>query len=147
VLGPGSNADETVPVWNGSNTKTLKDSGKKIADPADASSLGYLGAPQNGQDTNYTLVASDAGKTIRCNSGTPRTYTIPPNSSVAFPVGTIINVRNVGSGALTIAQGSGVTLRQAGTTNTGNRTLAQHGEVSLRKDATDTWYVSGPGLT
>ena len=118
-----------------------------LLDATAADSLGYRGAPQNGQDGAYTFVAADAGKVVRCNSGTGRTYTIPPNSSVAFPVGTIINVRNVGSASLTIAQGFGVTLRQAGTTNTGNRTLAQHGEVSLRKDATDTWYVSGAGLS
>jgi hypothetical protein len=147
VLGPANNADETVPLWNGSDTKTLKDSGIKIAVHTAASSLGYLGAPQNDQDDDYTLVATDAGKTVRHNSSDPHAYTIPPNSSVAFAVGTIINMRNVGAGAVTITQGSGVTLRQAGTSNSGNRTLAQYGEVSLRKDATDTWYVSGPGLT
>ncbi|MDO8839647.1 MAG: phage tail fiber protein [Parvibaculum sp.] len=111
-----------------------------------AASLGYLGAPQNNQDVAYTLVAADAGKVIRQGGATARAWTIPPNSGVAFAIGTIINMRNVGTGIVTITPGAGVTLRQAGTSNTGARTLAQHGEVSLRKDDTDTWYVSGAGL-
>jgi len=38
-------------------------------------------------------------------------------------------------------------MRQTGTASTGNRTLASYGLCSIIKVATDTWYISGTGLT
>jgi len=77
-------------------------------------SAGYLGTPVNEQDANYTLVLSDAGKMIRCNSASAVAYTVPPLSSVAFPLGTTIVFRNImAGGTLTITRGSGVVLWKA----------------------------------
>jgi hypothetical protein len=86
---------------------------------------------------NYTLALDDAGKVVPMNSASALTLTVPPNSSVAFSVGTTINVYRVGAGAVTIAQGSGVTVRNAGAIKD------QYGEVSLRKRATDEWVLAG----
>lgn len=94
----------------------------------------------NTQTANYTLVLGDAGKTVEMNLGSDLTLTVPPNSSVAFPVGTIIEVARYGSGGVTIAAGSGVTIRSRGGLLTiGNR----YGAVSLRKRATDEWVLVG----
>jgi hypothetical protein len=74
-------------------------------------SAGYLGTPINEQDASYTLVLSDAGKMVRCNSASAVAYTIPPNASVPFPQGTVIVFRNLNAGGvLTLARGSGVAI-------------------------------------
>lgn len=100
-----------------------------------ANSLGYRGLPQS---TNTTLVLADAGKHIYTSSN----VTIPANSGTAFPVGTAIVVVNSGGSTLTISITSD-TLRQAGTANTGTRTLAAYGMATLVKVASTTWIVSG----
>lgn len=97
------------------------------------------GAP-NTQTANYTLVLGDAGKTIEENSASATTVTVPPNSSVAFPTGTIIEVARYGAGTVAIAAGAGVTIRSRGALlSIGN----QYGAVSLRKRATDEWVLVG----
>jgi hypothetical protein len=67
---------------------------------------GFRNIPQNSQSTNYTLVAADSGKHIFHPSAdtTARTFTIPANSSVAFPIGTTITfINQVSGGAISIA--------------------------------------------
>jgi hypothetical protein len=85
--------------------------------------------------TSYTLVLADAGKVVEMNNASSNTLTVPPNSSVAFPIGTLIGVYQMGAGATTVAQGSGVTVRNVGAVG------AQYKEVSLRKRATDEWVM------
>jgi hypothetical protein len=60
-------------------------------------------------------------------------------------VGTTILV--VASSTTTIAAAAGVTLRLAGTTNTGSRTLATNGMATIIKVAANIWYINGTGLT
>lgn len=98
---------------------------------------------QNTQSVSYTLALSDRGKSIDTSAG----VTVPLNSAVAFPVGSVITITNTSSAAITITQTAGVTLRNAGTTTTGNRTLANYGMATLRKIATDTWFISGAGVS
>lgn len=97
----------------------------------------------NTQSASYTLALTDRGKSIDTSAG----VTVPLNSTVAFPIGTVITITNTSASAITITQTSGVTLRQAGTANTGNRALAAYGMATLRKTATDTWFISGAGLS
>lgn len=95
----------------------------------------------NTQTADYTAVIGDRGKLIRMNKATAVTLTIPPNSSVAYTVGDVIVVQQMGVGATTIAPGSGVTLNRAAQT-----TLVLAGQlatVALVKTATDTWDVLG----
>jgi phage-related tail fiber protein len=99
--------------------------------------------PANAQTVAYTAALTDSGKSVDTSAG----VTIPANSAVAFPVGTVFNITNTSASAITITQGAGVTLRMAGTTLTGNRTLAAYGVSALRKIATDTWMISGSGLS
>jgi hypothetical protein len=104
--------------------------------------VGYIGAPQS---TNTTVAASDAGKHIYFTGGSTATLTVNTNSTTAIDVGTVILVVNNNSGNLTIS-GAGVTFQLANGA-TGNRTVATKGMATLLKVATDTWYVSGPGVT
>jgi hypothetical protein len=91
--------------------------------------------------TSYTLVLADSGRYIRHSNASPSTVTVPPNSSVAFPVGTQLHVRQAGAGQVTLVQGSGVTLVPP---FGGTLALAGQGAtVSLVKVATNTWDVLG----
>jgi hypothetical protein len=107
-----------------------------------AASLGYIGTPINTQASTYTLVASDAGKTIYAGGN----LTIPANSSVAFPIGTIVNV--IASAGITVAITTD-TLQWGGqaTSQTGTRTVATYGMASLIKVTNTIWYISGVGVT
>jgi len=109
-------------------------------------SVGFINSPQNSQSgSTYTLVLGDAGKNVYFTGGSTATLTVPTNASVAFPTGTTMLVLNNNSGALTIS-GAGVTFQLANGA-TGNRTVATKGMASLLKVATDTWWVTGPGVT
>lgn len=104
-----------------------------------ADSIGFRGLPQNAQTASYTLALADAGKHI---SNTTGGFVIPANASVAFPVGTTIVLFNNSGSTQTISITSD-TLRQAGTSNTGSRTLAVYGLATCVKVASTTWVVSG----
>jgi hypothetical protein len=101
--------------------------------------IGYRDLPQI--TTFSTLTGQDGGKHYY-GSGT---ITIPTNASVALAIGTAILV--IASASTTISPAGGVTLILAGAGTTGARTLAQYGQASLVKVASDTWYISGTGLT
>lgn len=111
--------------------------------------IGYLNIPQNSQSAAYTLVLSDAGKSIYHPSAdtTARTWTIPANASVAFPVGTAITfINDTSAGAITIAITSD-TLVLAGAGTTGSRTLAANGMATAIKMTSTRWMIAGTGLT
>lgn len=104
-------------------------------------SVGWRGAPQNAQNTTYTFVLTDSGKHIYHTSATGHTYTIPPNSSVTFPIGTFIMVCNKGAGTVTVSPGSGVTLTPNGSGSSGSQTVAQHYTKTFMKIDTDSWVM------
>tara|TARA_B100000029_G_scaffold164509_1_gene160624 strand:- start:1373 stop:1954 length:582 start_codon:yes stop_codon:yes gene_type:complete len=90
--------------------------------------------------TTYTFVLTDGGKLVTANNGSAQTYTVPPNSSVAFPTGTTITIIGIGAGKVTLAQGSGVTINSLDSEKAIN---GQHASATLIKTATDTWQLIG----
>jgi len=105
--------------------------------------------PQNLQAADYTLVLSDSGKHIfhPGTDGPSRTYTIPSNASVAFPIGTVVTfVNQNGAGSILIAITSDV-MRLAGVGSTGTRTLDANGVGTALKITATEWIISGTGLT
>jgi hypothetical protein len=111
--------------------------------------VGFRTIPQNSQSAAYTLVLADSGKQIFHPSAdtTARTWTIPANSSVAFPIGTAVTFINQnGAGVITIAITTD-TMRLAGAGTTGNRTLAANGIATCVKITSTEWIISGTGLT
>jgi hypothetical protein len=110
-------------------------------------SAGYLGAPPNEQNGGYTFALSDAGMMVRTTSTVAQPYTIPPNSAVAFPVGTLILVRNAGSAVLTLTRGAGVTLTIAGSATSKDVALSALGIATLLQDLPNYWVASGVGLS
>jgi hypothetical protein len=112
-----------------------------------ATSAGYLGAPVNEEDGAYTFVLTDAGKMVRGNPSSAIAWTIPPNSSVAFPLGTTIVVRNVGAGTITLTRGTGVIQWIAGSGTSKDVALAQWGMATLIQEAANAWVISGQGIS
>lgn len=97
-------------------------------------------APPNTQTGSYTLVITDVNRTVEMNSASATVVTVPPNSSVAFPIGSIVEVARYGAGTVTVAAGAGVTIRsRSSLLAVGN----QYGAASLRKRATDEWILVG----
>jgi hypothetical protein len=92
---------------------------------------------ENVRTANYTLVLSDVAKVVAFDSASNLTLTVPLNSSVAFPIGSVVNVYRAGAGEVAVAGASGVTVRNEGSIQD------QHAEVSLRKRGTDEWVLAG----
>lgn len=109
--------------------------------------VGFRNTPVNSQSAAYTLVLTDAGKTILHpdSDDNARTFTIPAQSSVNYPIGTVITFVNL-INTVTIAITSD-TMYLAGPGTTGSRTLAAYGVASAVKVASTTWVISGNGLT
>jgi hypothetical protein len=97
--------------------------------------------PQNTQTSAYVLVASDSGKYISITTGG---VTVP---SGVFSAGETVTIYNNSSSSQTITQGTSVTMYQVGTANTGNRTLAQRGLATVICVASNTFVITGGGLT
>ena len=99
-----------------------------VSNVGGANGVGFINIPINSQSAAYTLVLSDAGKAIfhPSTDANARTFTIPANSSVAFPVGTAVSFINMTSQVVSIAITTDTMyLSSAGTT--GTRSLAQYG--------------------
>ena len=90
--------------------------------------------------TTYTTVLADDGKLITCSNAASIALTIPPNSSVAYGIGTQINIAQLGAGQVTITAGAGVTLNSAGAKL---KTAAQYAVATCVKTYTNTWFVVG----
>lgn len=104
-----------------------------------AESIGYRGLPVNSQTAGYTLALTDAGKHISITTGG---ITIPANASIAFPIGSIVTIFNNSGSTQSLAITTD-TLRWAGTTSTGTRTIAAYGLATVLKVGTTTWAASG----
>ena len=96
----------------------------------------YIGRGNNTQTGSMTTVLTDAGKTITMSNASANTVTIPANSSVAYVIGTRINILNLGAGACTPTAAAGVTINGTITA------LATNSSAAVIKTATNTWsYV------
>lgn len=112
--------------------------------------VGFKNIPQNSQSAAYTLVLADAGKHILHPAAdtTARTYTIPSNASVPYPIGTAITFINQnGTGGIVTIAITTDTMRLAGAGTTGSRTLARNGIATALKITATEWIISGSGLT
>jgi hypothetical protein len=91
--------------------------------------------------TSYTLVLTDANKCVTLSNASGITLTVPPAASVAFAVGTRVDLIQLGVGQVTVAAGSGVTVNRCATFTL--KLLEQYAEASLKKTATNTWVLTG----
>jgi hypothetical protein len=89
--------------------------------------------------TTYTLALADAGTCVEMTSASANTVTVPPNSSVAFPIYTAIRICQYGTGQTTIAAGVGVTID----TPSALVLRTRYSEVTIRQRAANEWVLSG----
>jgi hypothetical protein len=97
------------------------------------------------QTADYTAVIADTYQVLELmNKATAIAYKIPTNASVAFPIGTVLNILNIGAGACTIsAVTSGTTTILSAGAVAAAPTLAQYKSAACIKTGTDAWYVVG----
>lgn len=94
----------------------------------------------NAQTATYTAVLTDDGKLVTMSNASANNFTVPPNASVAFGIGTQLNIAQLGAGQTTIVAGAGVTLNSAGAKLKLN---AQYAVATCVKTDTNTWFVVG----
>ena len=97
------------------------------------------------QTADYTAVSADQFQALQImNKATAIAFKIPTNANVAFPIGTVITVLNIGVGVCTIsAVTSGTTTVLSAGAVAASPTLAQYKSAACIKTGTDAWYVVG----
>lgn len=94
----------------------------------------------NAQAGAYTLVVADGGKAVEVTSATPVIVTVPTNAAQAIPIGSLIEITQMGAGQVSIAPAGGVTINSRGALLD---IAGQYGVASLRKSGTNTWILAG----
>jgi hypothetical protein len=95
--------------------------------------------------TAYTTVANDQySKLITQSNASASTISIPTNATTAYPIGTVLNIINIGAGVCTInaVTPATTTILSTGATPA-SPTLGQYRAASCVKVLVDTWYVIG----
>jgi hypothetical protein len=95
--------------------------------------------------TTYTATTNDQySRLVTQSNASASTFRIPTNATTAFPIGTVLNIINIGVGICTInAVTSGTTTILSAGATAAAPTLAQYKAASCIKTGTDTWYVIG----
>jgi len=124
------------------DTQTSTMTNKTLTSPTITSpSISYDINTQTG--TTYTFVLGDAGDIVTSNNASTVVMTIPPNSSVAYPIGTSLTVVSIGAGLTNFAIGAGVTINSTGAVPAAPVLRIAHSSATAIKIATDTWQVVG----
>lgn len=98
----------------------------------------------NTQTGAYTFVAADGTNAlVQMNTTSNVALTIPPNSSVAYPVGTVLNFATINTGTITITQGSGVTIVSTGATASAPTLRARYSAGTAIQTSANNWLVIG----
>jgi hypothetical protein len=121
------------------NTARMEITAAGVIQDAAGLELGYRDVPRV-DIAGGTIAVTERGKCYLANAG----VTVPAST---FPTGAAVSIYNDSAGAITITQGVGLTMRQGGTTNTGNRTLARYGMATVWFINATECTINGSGLT
>lgn len=136
----GSNTGDQTTVTGNAGTATTLQTARNIDGVSFNGSTDVVLNPAiNAQAASYTAVLADQTKYVTLSNASAMTFTVPPNSSVAFPVGTALIGSQIGVGQVTLTPGAAVTINGY----PGLKVAAQWGSFALLKTATDTWIASG----
>lgn len=142
---------ENIPLLNAHNVFSASGGTTSFADTlkaADAGgtlqTVGWRGTPINTQGASYTLVLADQGKTV-LETLNGATVTVPAS---VFSAGDVVAIAVGGGNAITVAQGSGLTLEWVGNgSTTGSRTLTGAGLCTVMFFSATVAFISGGGLS
>ena len=129
---------DAIPSQTGNSGKFLSTDGSSLSWQDQA----YTSAITTVSGTTYTFVADDYKKTVLCTSASAVTLTIPPQSSVTWPTGSILTIVQNGTGQVTVQGDTGVTLNTQGASGA-RKTRYQHQMASVYRTASDTWMITG----
>jgi hypothetical protein len=126
--------DSTVATLTGTQTLT----NKTLTDPK-------INLAFDAETASYTAVLANNGQVVTMDNASANTFSIPTNASVAFPIGTQINVLQIGAGQTTIqAVTSGTTtIQSTGGTAAQPKLRVRYSAATCLKAGTDLWYVFG----
>ena len=126
--------DSTVTTLTGTQTLT----NKTLTDPK-------INLAFDPETASYTAVLANNGQVVTMDNASANTFSIPTNASVAFPIGTQINVLQIGAGQTTIqAVTSGTTsILSTGGTAAAPKLRVRYSAATCLKAGTDLWYVFG----
>lgn len=125
---------EGLRIWSKADDKTYVWNGSAWASPSPPNVTTNAG-------TSITLGLTDASKFLCTTAATAVAVTVPPQSSVAWLADTEIQIQQGAAGAVTISAGAGVTVNRLSTAT--NVIVGQHGVVTLKRTASDTWTLYG----
>lgn len=97
--------------------------------------------------TTKTLALTDAGTHQYYTGGSSIILTLPTNATVAFPIGTAITIVNHSTANVSVQKQTGVALYMATDTTNAIRNIEDYGVATLLKVGTDTWFISGAGIS
>jgi hypothetical protein len=123
------------------NAANITDTRPEVTTNLPAPGLNFAVNAQTG--TTYTTVASDNGKLVTLTNASSVAVTIPPNSTVDYPVGAQITFARYGSGATTIQGGAGVTLVSTGATAAIPSLRVQYSTCTAIQTTNNNWLVVG----
>jgi hypothetical protein len=126
--------DSTVATLTGTQTFT----NKTLTDPK-------INLAFDAETASYTAVLANNGQVVTMDNSSANNFSIPTNASVAFPIGTQINVLQIGTGQTTIqAVTSGTTsILSTGAAPAAPKLRARYSVATCLKAGTDLWYVFG----
>jgi hypothetical protein len=126
--------DSTVATLTGTQTLT----NKTLTDPK-------INLAFDAETASYTAVLANNGQVVTMDNASANTFSIPTNASVAFPIGTQINVLQIGAGQTTIqAVTSGTTtIQSTGAAPAAPKLRVRYSAATCLKAGTDLWYVFG----
>jgi hypothetical protein len=107
--------------------------------------IGYRTIPGTVKNSNYTLLAADSARALYHDDTSSYSYTV--NTGVMSGGEAVVVVNNTASGAITLVQGAGMTLRLANSALSGNRTVAVRGVATIYYVSPSLAYVSGAGVS
>ena len=128
------------------DTDLVKDGASAMRTIGNGFDDGLAKVTLNDQTATYTAVLTDnRNKLVRMNVSTANDFQIPTNANVAFPIGSVINVTQLGTGATTIkaVTPATTTITSTGATSTAPVLRARYSAASCIKVGTDTWLVVG----
>jgi hypothetical protein len=125
-----------VPVWDGATWQPNTPTAITAADVGAAP----LNTTVAFKTANYTFALADSGRQITFDAASAVTATVPTNATVAFPIGTTIDIAQTNVGQVTIAPASGVVVSSR---DSATKLYGRYSVASIRKVDTDSWLLFG----